>query len=1335
MSARRLTLAALSPLCILAYALGSTPAFAATSSSPVTFATQGPGAGQVDGPRGVSVDQSSGDIYVADSNGRIDKFSASGAFLMAWGDGVADGSTPAPQACGPEAPLPTNRCFPGVGGASNAGAVTSPVSVAVEQSTGDVYAVESSPRLRTEKFDPSGQFLLMFGRDVNATKVAEAKEPGNPNGVTMAEEDLCTAANLQAGDSCGEGKSGTGLGQFHNPTAIAVGPSGDVWVGDENRIEEFNPSGEYDSEMKIEEGGQKGGETIALAVGSSGDLYVKSASLAGVRELSPAGALLDTFDASGSPRALALDAAGDLFIGDATSPYRIIELDTSGVQVEQFGAGQVGSSPKGNALAVGEAAGSLYAVGGEERESMGQIFALPPAGPLITNERVEDLGPTVATLAATVNPEGHAGTYRFEWGSGAGYERSTAITALPGAGFGEEAASAALNHLRPDTTYHFRVLVEDSEGHLIEGPDTAFTTLPAVQIGAQWATEIAATNATVHGELDPLGAPAIWWVQYGSSEGYGSSTPAEGLAAGAGAVPVSRELAGLPPGGVLYYRFVARDEREGVVYTVYGADHTLATQPVAGAFQLPDGRQWEMVSPPNKDGARIDADEEEGGGAQAAAGGGALMWAASVPVGAEVAGSRTLEWSQIYSARGAGGWSSRDIEGAHATADGFLLGNGSEYELFSSDLSLGLVEQKSPTPLAPQATEMTPYLREDGGSSFLPLVTPENVPPGVKFGGVISPKNNKPEGYPQFAGASPDLSHVVLESPDALTSNASSGEPLNLFEWAGGRLALIDVLPDGAVSGAELGGSMNGVAGTIVRHAVSDDGSRVVWSLDGHLYLRHMAASEAEDETIQLDALQPGASGIGQPNAVFQTASSDGSRVFFTDTQELTADSTAETGKPDLYVFEITSGDGEPLKGTLTDLTADAGAGESADVQGLLPGASEDGAYVYLVATGVLSAAASADGEKAMPSADNLYVLHDTGAGWTTGFVAGLSAKDAPDWGLGPAGGKELADLTSRVSPDGRYLAFMSDREPTGYDNHDANSGEADEEVFLYDAEAAGGAGRLICASCNPGGARPVGVHDLGNGSGGSGNQGKLLVDEMAVWEESWLAANIPGWTSVNNNGLAFYQSRYLSDSGRLFFDSSDALVPQDQDGTEDVYEYEPSSVGSCRTSSATFSERSEGCVDLISSGTSGEESAFLDASESGGDVFFLTAAKLAPQAYETSVTVYDAHECAAQSPCTSPPSVPAPCTTPEACRAPSAPQPAIFGAPSSQTFSGAGDLAAALATTVKAKAKPLTRAQKLAKALKACKRRAKRKRSACAARAHRKYGAAKAKQMSGGRQ
>ncbi len=234
---------------------------------------------------------------------------------------------------------------------------------------------------------------------------------------------------------------------------------------------------------------------------------------------------------------------------------------------------------------------------------------------------------------------------------------------------------------------------------------------------------------------------------------------------------------------------------------------------------------------------------------------------------------------------------------------------------------------------------------------------------------------------------------------------------------------------------------------------------------------------------------------------------------------------------------------------------------------------------------------------------------------------------------------------SARVSPNGRYLAFMSDRPLTGYDNHDAVTGEADEEVFLYEAGAEGGRGRLVCASCDPSGARPTGVLDLPTQASEVG--AGLLVDRNGVWAEHRLAGSLPDWMPETQN-LANYQPRYLSNSGRLYFNSPSELVPQATNGKEDVYEYEPAGVPQgahgCTSASEAYSQRAEGCVALISSGTASGESAFVDASESGGegpggeelaegggDVFFVTAAKLVPQDTDDSFDVYDAHECTAR--------------------------------------------------------------------------------------------------------
>jgi hypothetical protein len=298
-----------------------------------------------------------------------------------------------------------------------------------------------------------------------------------------------------------------------------------------------------------------------------------------------------------------------------------------------------------------------------------------------------------------------------------------------------------------------------------------------------------------------------------------------------------------------------------------------------------------------------------------------------------------------------------------------------------------------------------------------------------------------------------------------------------------------------------------------------------------------------------------------------------------------------------------------------------------------------------------------------------------------------------------------------RTSPDGHWLAFMSSADLTGYDTQDAISGHPDEEVYLYSASS----NELSCASCNPTGARPVGVES---------GDGTLLVGTQGTP----FAANVLPWTQYAL-GSTLYQSRYLSDSGRLFFDSNDALVPQDVNGTQDVYEFEPPGVGDCSASAATFSERSGGCVGLISSGSSAEESAFLDASETGGDVFFLTAARLLPQDFDNALDVYDAHECRTGAPCFAAPQViPPPCSTGDSCKPAPTPQPSIFGATASATFSGAGNVAPS-APAHAVVHKSLTEVQKLDRALRVCaKQKHRKQRVSCRQKARKRYGTGKAR-------
>ena len=165
-------------------------------------------------------------------------------------------------------------------------------------------------------------------------------------------------------------------------------------------------------------------------------------------------------------------------------------------------------------------------------------------------------------------------------------------------------------------------------------------------------------------------------------------------------------------------------------------------------------------------------------------------------------------------------------------------------------------------------------------------------------------------------------------------------------------------------------------------------------------------------------------------------------------------------------------------------------------------------------------------------------------------FIATLSSEDSADWT--PA----LENVPPWSPPVGEHLAFVSQAPLTGYDNIDVGTGSPDTEVFVYDAST----GRLSCASCNPSGARPVGP------------------------------ATVPTGKDIDHT------PRSISDDGRrVFFDSEDALLPSDTNGSQNVYEYE------------------NGSIYLISPGGSEDISSFADASANGDNVFFTTRARLVP--------------------------------------------------------------------------------------------------------------------------
>jgi DNA-binding beta-propeller fold protein YncE len=1188
---------------------------------------------------------------------------------------------------------------------SGPGQLSNPDGIAINEATELVYVVDQSND-RVEVFTTAGTFVSEFtGASTPAKAFLNPEEIAIDNschahGLTESTTPKCATFDPSDGDvyvaDAGHRvvdkftRSGEYIGQLgaeavHAPTGelsvldgVAVDVNGDTWIAEEHLdknnfaiigIDRFDNQVSNGFESFFSTYVQAGDLLLqfqepGLAVDEQDNLYVRKTpfEFAGVfSEFSSSGAVLvPVLDSKEGPTGVATErVSNDVYIDDVEE---VVRFNPSHEATERLGSGHLAS---GAGVAVDRDTGEVF-VADQAASSVERYVLEPPGAPVLSAQSKSRITAEAATLEADINPHGALTTYEFEYGL------------CP---VGESCVSASFTEHLPS---------------------------PPAQVGA-------AADFEVH--------------------------------------HVSVRAYSLIPGRRYHFRVSFSNEAGGSEHRVVGAEGSFNTQTV-GQFALPDGRGWELVSPIDKHGALIEG-IGQGQQTRSSADGSAFTFVATTPTSETPQGYSNLV--QILGENGATGWTSQDVTPPHEGETGFDGFVGQEYKFFSEDLTGALIQPlgkfipaSSPFALSPEeASEQTPFLRRNlegpdnaapcAGGCFRPLVTGAsgfaNVPEGVSFGeeGSCPPH---PVCGPVLAGATSDLSHVVVQSKTALTSRAIPGE--SLYEWnkneaASGQLSLISVLP-GAGEKPSPNLPRLGFEDAIARGAISSDGTRVFWSETAgasHLYVR----DTAKGETLELDTVQ-GGDGKGDIHPIFQFATPEGNRVVFTDIQHLTPDADGGEGtNVSLYECEIVEVGGV-LDCNLRDITPVLG-GEAPNVQGDVLGGDEEGCGgeecdLYFVASSKRDAGAiqgSCNGAPSVTAECNLYLAHFDGHAWATTLVAVVSSEDGPDWN-GGFGTSHLAQMPSRVSRDGRWLAFMSDRSLTGYDTRDAVTGQLDEEVYLYHSGpvVAGHRepGELVCASCDPTGARPVGREYRSMRYG---------LDGTEVWtEDRMLAASVPAWEALRNgNGEARYQPRYLSDSGRLFFNSNDGLVSKDVNGTGDVYEFEPEGVGGCSSGASSGSvvfvgkvaaDELDGCIGLISSGESPEESGFLDASETGGDVFFLTAGKLLGQDVDTSLDVYDAHECTAAAPCSPPQGAsPPPCDSEASCRAAPSPQPPVFGSPSSATFLGAGNVVPGPVGSAKPKVRPRTRAQKLAAALKACKRKPRRQRAVCRSRARRAFG------------
>lgn len=1093
--------------------------------------TSGSGPGSFEEPRFIAVDNaggaSQGDVYVGDSASHlVSKFDTEGSLITSWGaGGQIDGST----ATGP---------FTGPFGELAGIAVDAAGNLDVTNMSSVLFRFASSGAFLTDFENPRGN--SPFGLAVNG-----ANEFFKVNG----------EPTVQRFDAVGEGSIQVSVspegGQGGQPAAGVAADQGanDLFVAYPGGVARysFSPSGEVvgtgcnPTEASLNGLGCPFTEELAqgsyglgatLAVNSSThavivgnleagriSLYQKalvpdvktldvstglgvkaeSANLPGT--ISAAGGSAATCDFEYTPEAT-FEVEG--FTGAATTPC---------IPAGPF-AGTTSTAVSGEASGLTSGVGYVFRIVGHNAEGSipGNALSLTAAAPpTITSGPIVNVGGSTAQVASEIVPNESRTEFFVEYTTATDFAQHgyTAAMSAPVPAATLPLVSTIKVNIRPGQATYRNTSFAITGGRVAAGDTIRGQGIPN-------GTHIEVVNAT---ELILSKAPT-------ESANQASLTIV-------GPQPAVQQISGLDPFTEYHYRLVARN----AAGTTESPDATFSTAP-ATLPGLPDGRVYELVSPATKLGEVIPVEPKGSlsGNCEAPNGTGCVPGgnqAYSFPMQASPDGDAVAFSGQPFaqgmasgtneyvSHRATEGWATEGLSGSTAAT-----GEGQGFEAISEDLGRAVTTQISPTLSAAAPEEggvgfQNIYLRTADG--FTPLVDqppPHRQPGQTSQGGfntfktLFAAGNSGTEEVPAF-------SHLIFEANDALTgvepgtapaapeveegdfchASLSFSAGCDLYDWFGGRLHLINVLPgnteataDAVIGSAQLAGPEQHELD--FDHAVSADGSRIFWSevSSGQVYVRI-----GQRETKKVD--NPG---------TFVDASDSGSKVLLDDG----------------CVYDLV---GE----SCLDLTAGHGG-----FVGLM-GATASLSTIYFVDTAVLPGSAPNQyGAEAVGGENNAYKW--SGGTWT--YLATLAPGDAAFGGTIPTFGDWNPSSTARtaqVTGNGQFLAFMSHRPLTGYDSdvvggsicHHGQS-EACPEVFEYDALT----NTLGCPSCNPTGLRPLGKSGL-----------TLLFA---------LAPSIGGPAPQNLPKLG---------EGRLFFESQDSLLPEDINGeVQDVYEWEPDGVGSC---------------------------------------------------------------------------------------------------------------------------------------------------------------------------
>ena len=494
---------------------------------------------------------------------------------------------------------------------------------------------------------------------------------------------------------------------LEQPTDVAVDGEGDVFVTEEGagKVLEFNAKKEPINAKK-EVVGLAGNTVIeglsgpqALALDASGDLYVATGSGTLQYTLSKgvytvAENPLDAVSSSG----VTVAPSGDVYVDqDEFGLGEIEQYSSSGALLNR--AGRLHLSQTTFGVGVSEESHSVYVA--DEGEKVVDVFeeGAEPEPPVTEPGVAKGL---TAVLNGTL--AGNTTGYYFVYAEGASCEGEGEVKSPEMAATGGQ-VHVEVTGLQALTQYSFCLVATNRFGSTLGSSVSLETSSVKPAITKEAATNVGAHGARLGALVNPENLAGSYYFEYSTGTGEPSRTPEASFVKGTSSAPVEALVEGLQPDTEYHFHLVARN---GDGESSEGAEVAFRTL-AAAVTSLPDGRVYEMVTPPENHDADVHvpvalpAGESLGEGThtqlpvQVATDGSAVTYTADPTEGGLGHGGNGAGNQYLARLKPGGGWAQRNIQPAGR--------NSTFYQGFSGDLSVGILNSggESEPRLAPLA--------------------------------------------------------------------------------------------------------------------------------------------------------------------------------------------------------------------------------------------------------------------------------------------------------------------------------------------------------------------------------------------------------------------------------------------------------------------------------------------------------------------------------------------------------------------------------------------------------------------------------------------------------